>query len=69
MTETGNLPVIPDSRGDDLQHIELIHQSQLNLFMAGNQFMVMEELVSAFKELHPEIRNIYFQTLPTFIRR
>ncbi len=64
MTETGNLPVIPDSRGDDLQHIELIHQSQLNLFMAGNQFMVMEELVSAFKELHPEIRNIYFQTLP-----
>jgi len=64
MTETGNLPVIPDSRRDDLQNIEFIHQSQLNLFMAGNQFMVMEELVSAFKNLHPEIRHIYFQTLP-----
>jgi molybdate transport system substrate-binding protein len=64
MTETISLPVIPDSRRDDLLRLENIQQSQLNLFMAGNQFMVMQELVSAFKQLYPEIRHIYCQTLP-----
>jgi ABC-type molybdate transport system substrate-binding protein len=64
MTETASLPVIPDSRIDDLRQLENIQQSQLNLFMAGNQFMVMDELVSAFKQLYPEIRHIYCQTLP-----
>jgi molybdate transport system substrate-binding protein len=64
MTETTSLPVIPDSRRDDLLRLEKIQQSQLNLFMAGNQFMVMQELVSAFKQLYPKIRHIYCQTLP-----
>lgn len=64
MTETTSLPVIPDCRRDDLLRLENIQQSQLNLFMAGNQFMVMDELVSAFKQLYPEIRHIYCQTLP-----
>lgn len=64
MTETTSLPVIPDSRRDDLLRLENIQQSQLNLFMAGNQFMVMQELVSAFKQLYPDIRHIYCQTLP-----
>lgn len=68
MTETTRLPVIPDSRRDDLRQLEIIEQSQLNLFMAGNQFMVMEELVSAFKQIHPEIRYIYYQTLPPGIQ-
>jgi hypothetical protein len=58
MTETTSLPVIPDSRRDDLLRLKNIQQSQLNLFMAGNQFM------SAFKQLYPEIRHIYCQTLP-----
>lgn len=68
MNETTRLPVIPDSRSDDLRQIESIQQSQLNLFMAGNQFMVMDELVSAFKQIHPEIRHIYYQTLPPGIQ-
>ena len=68
MTETASLPVIPDSRRDDLHQLENIRQSQLNLFMAGNQFMVMQELVSAFKHLYPEIRHIYYQTLPPGIQ-
>jgi len=68
MTETASLPVIPDSRRDDLHQLENIQQSQLNLFMAGNQFMVMDDLVSAFKRLHPEIRHIYYQTLPPGIQ-
>ncbi len=61
MTETDSLPVIPDSRRDDLHQLENIQQSQLNVFMAGNQFMVMQELVSAFKQVHPEIQHIYHQ--------
>jgi molybdate transport system substrate-binding protein len=64
MTEATRLPVIPDSRGDDLLQLENIQQSQLNLFMAGNQFMVVRELVAAFKQVHPQIRHVYCQTLP-----
>jgi len=61
MTEIANLPVIPDSRRDDLHQLENIQQGHLNLFMAGNPFMVLEELVSAFKQIHPEIRHVYYQ--------
>jgi molybdate transport system substrate-binding protein len=64
MTETTSLPVIPDLRRDDLLRLENIQQSQLNLFMAGNQFMVMQELLAAFRQLYPKIRHIYCQTLP-----
>lgn len=64
MAEGSVLPIIPDLRGDDLHNLELADTSQLNLFMAGNQFMVMEELVRSFREEHPEIQRIYYQTLP-----
>jgi len=64
MDAKANLPVIPDSRADDLHHLETSESSQLNLFMAGNQFMLMRELVDVFREQHPEIQNIYYQTLP-----
>lgn len=64
MTELTNMPVIPDSRSDDLHHLESLEDSQLNLFMAGNQFMVMNELVAAFKAQHPGVQRIYYQTLP-----
>jgi len=64
MNATANLPVIPDSREDDLHHLDTLETSQLNLFMAGNQFMVMRELVDTFRHQNPQIRNIYYQTLP-----
>jgi molybdate transport system substrate-binding protein len=32
--------------------------------MAGNQFMVMQQLIAAFRERHPEVSPIYYQTLP-----
>jgi len=64
MTDYPTLPLIPDSREDDLHHLEWIESSQLNLFMAGNQFMVMNELVAAFRQQHPHIERIYYQTLP-----
>lgn len=64
MNEKAGLPVIPDSREDDLHPPQVPADSQLNLFMAGNQFMVMEALIAAFKQQAPHIERIYYQTLP-----
>ena len=61
MTEIASLLVILDSRRDDLHQLENIQQGHLNLFVAGNPFMVLEERVSAFKPIHPEIRHVYYQ--------
>jgi hypothetical protein len=60
MTEKAGLPVIPDSREDDLHPSRVPENSQLNLFMAGNQFMVMEALIAAFRQQHPHIERIYY---------
>ncbi len=32
--------------------------------MAGNQFMVMRPLIDLFKQVHPDVKRIYYQTLP-----
>jgi ABC-type molybdate transport system substrate-binding protein len=59
-----NLPVIPSDREDDLHNLEYADSADLVLFMAGNQFMVMEELLRAFQEEDPDIKKIFFETLP-----
>ena len=59
-----DLPVIPDDRNDDLQGLENAADADLVLFMAGNQFMVMPDLMVAFRARHPGIRNIFYETLP-----
>ncbi len=64
MAASHRLPEIPDARADDLHHFELINKSDLALFMAGNQFMVMPALIEAFKRQHPDVAKIYYQTLP-----
>ncbi|MEW6572244.1 MAG: substrate-binding domain-containing protein [Bacillota bacterium] len=61
--DTG-LPEIPPGRGDDLHNLEYLDNADLVLFMAGNQFMVMAELLEAFQEAHPDIRRIFYETLP-----
>lgn len=48
---------IPDLHGDPIH-------ADLNLFVAGNQFMVMPALIAAFKRTHPAIRHIFYETLP-----
>jgi molybdenum ABC transporter molybdate-binding protein len=55
---------IPSNRGDDLHELEHKDEADLVLFVAGNQFMVMEELLEAFKEEHPHIEKIFYETLP-----
>lgn len=58
------LPVIPPDRGDDLHNLEFADSADLVLFVAGNQFMVMKELLLAFQEEHPDIKKIFYETLP-----
>jgi ABC-type molybdate transport system substrate-binding protein len=57
-------PVIPDSRADDIKNLEFMEGAHLRVFMAGNQFMVMEELLAAFREERPEVRKVFYETLP-----
>ena len=59
-----DLPVIPSNRADDLQGLEIAEKADLVLFMAGNQFMVMKEIVAEFKTQYPEVKNIFYETLP-----
>jgi len=58
------LPEIPADRADDLHNLEIINKAQLILFMAGNQFMVMDDLIRLFQERHPEVEYIFYETLP-----
>ena len=57
-------PVIPSDRADDLHHLGVAENADLVLFMAGNQFMVIKELIGAFQRRHPEIKRIFCETLP-----
>ena len=58
------LPVIPAGRSDDLHNLEIADSADLTLFMAGNQFMAMDEIISEFQDKHPDIKKIFYETLP-----
>ncbi|NOX19657.1 MAG: ABC transporter substrate-binding protein [Nitrospirae bacterium] len=57
-------PEIPATRADDLHNLQYADDADLVLFMAGNQFMVMDELLAAFRKRHPEVKKIFYETLP-----
>ena len=59
-----DLPVIPSDRSDDLHNLEIADSSDLVLFMAGNQFIAMGEIISAFQKEYPHIKRIFYETLP-----
>lgn len=48
---------IADLHGD-------IVDPQLTVFFAGNQFMVVHDLMAAFRKAYPRYRRIYVETLP-----
>jgi molybdate transport system substrate-binding protein len=48
---------VPDIYGD-------ITDPQLVVFMGGNQFMVLDELLAAFRKKHPQYQRILVETLP-----
>jgi molybdate transport system substrate-binding protein len=58
-----DLPVIPSNRSDDLHNLEVADSSDLVLFMAGNQFMAMGEIISAFQKEYHYIKRIFYETL------
>lgn len=54
---------IPDLHGDPAD-------AKLVLFIGGNQFFVLPQLVAGFVQLHPELAGrIYYETLPPGILR
>ena len=59
-----NYPVIPAERSEDLHNLAVAGRADLILFMAGNQFMAMPEIVAGFQQEHPEVRDIFYETLP-----
>jgi ABC-type molybdate transport system substrate-binding protein len=61
-------------RVDDIDNVPDFHgnpaKAELVLFVGGNQFMVLPELVAGFARLHPELRGrIFYETLPPGILR
>jgi ABC-type molybdate transport system substrate-binding protein len=48
---------VPDLYGD-------VNDPQLVVFFAGNQYMVVHDLVQAFRAVHPEYERIFVETLP-----
>lgn len=48
---------VPDLFGE-------INDPQLVIFFAGNQFMVIDELINAFKKTYPQYKRVFAETLP-----
>ncbi len=40
------------------------YKADLVMYLAGNQFMVMEELIQDFQKKNPEIKTVYVETIP-----
>jgi ABC-type molybdate transport system substrate-binding protein len=54
---------IPDIHGDPCD-------AKLVIFIGGNQFFVLPQLIAAFEEQHPELKgHIFYETLPPGILR
>ncbi len=64
MPEPTDLPRIPDDRAADLLGLEHAADADLVLFLAGNQFMAVPELLDAFRAEHSAVRRIFCETLP-----
>jgi ABC-type molybdate transport system substrate-binding protein len=64
MSDYDRYPEIPPDRDSDLVGMENLENADVVLFMAGNQFMVMPELIAAFQQRYPEVEHICYETLP-----
>ena len=40
------------------------YTSDLVMYLAGNQFMVMEELIKDFQKKNPDVKTVYVETIP-----
>lgn len=48
----------------DYGKIEDSYSSDLVMYLAGNQFMVMEELIQDFQKKNPDVKTVYVETIP-----
>ena len=48
----------------DYGHIEDSYTADLVMYLAGNQFMVMQDLISDFQSKHPRVKTVYVETIP-----
>ncbi len=48
----------------DMGQIGDSYKADLVMYLAGNQFMVMKELIQDFQEKNPDIKTVYVETLP-----
>lgn len=48
----------------DYGNISNSYTSDLVMYLAGNQFMVMEELIKDFQSKNPDIKTVYVETIP-----
>jgi len=48
----------------DYGEIKDSYSSDLVMYLAGNQFMVMEELIKDFQSSHKNIKTVYVETIP-----
>src|SRR6267142_4237756 len=48
---------VPDLQGD-------VNDPDLVVFLAGNQYMVVRDLVRAFKDARPAYQRVFVETLP-----
>jgi ABC-type molybdate transport system substrate-binding protein len=44
--------------------IENSYSAELVMYLAGNQFMVMQELITDFQTKNPDIKTVYVETIP-----
>ena len=56
--------------GGDIKYGQIgdSYTAELVMYLAGNQFMVMEELIQDFQAKNPDIKTIYVETIPNFKR-
>lgn len=52
--------------GGDIKYGQIgdSYTADLVMYLAGNQFMVMEELIQDFQKKNPDIKSIYVETIP-----
>ena len=48
----------------DYGNIADSYNANLVMYLAGNQFMVMEDLIKDFQSKHPDIKTVYVETIP-----
>ncbi len=48
----------------DYGNIKDSYNAELIMYLAGNQFMVMEDLIQDFQSKNPDIKTVYVETIP-----